>query len=65
MKITVNGEPRETQAATLAALLAECDFAGACVATAVNGDFAPRGSREALTLREGDAVEVVAPMQGG
>lgn len=65
----MNGEPRETEAETLAALLFElAESEGVqteAVATAVNGAFAPAGERAALRLSEGDAVEIVSPRQGG
>ncbi|SIO11104.1 sulfur carrier protein ThiS [Vannielia litorea] len=64
MKIVLNGQAREVAATTLSALLRECGFSGR-VATAVNEDFIPVASRDSHRLREGDRVEVVAPMQGG
>ncbi|MFC5737503.1 sulfur carrier protein ThiS [Sinirhodobacter huangdaonensis] len=64
MNITLNGTPRQTRAATLAALLDEQGLGGK-VATARNGDFVPAARRATTTLAEGDQIEVVAPMQGG
>lgn len=64
MNITLNGTPRQTRAATLAALLDEQGLGGK-VATARNGDFVPAAQRATTTLAEGDQIEVVAPMQGG
>ena len=63
--ITVNGERTETPARTLAELVAAGGFAETQVATALNGDFVSRGARAATLLTEGDAVEIVAPRQGG
>ncbi len=63
--IELNGEPLDTEAATLADLLDEKGYNGAVVATALNGTFLPKGLRAATPLSDGDAVEVVAPMQGG
>jgi sulfur carrier protein len=63
--ITVNGERTETPARTLAELVAAGGFAETQVATALNGDFVARGARAATVLSEGDAVEIVAPRQGG
>ena len=63
--IEFNGEPTATEAATLADLLEEKGYNGAVVATALNGTFLPKGLRAATPLSDGDAVEVVAPMQGG
>ena len=37
----------------------------AVVATALNGQFVPVGSRTNARLAEGDRLEVLAPMQGG
>ena len=65
MKITVNGTPRETGAATLAALLEELGHGGAKVATAVNESFVPAAIRPEQRLNEGDRIEIVAPRQGG
>ena len=63
--ITVNGERTETPARTLAELVAAGGFAETQGATALNGDFVARGARAATVLSEGDAVEIVAPRQGG
>ena len=63
--ITLNGEPTETEARTLAELVAACGYAETQVATALNGDFVARAARAATLLREGDKVEIVAPRQGG
>jgi sulfur carrier protein len=65
MKILVNGASRETAASDLAGVLAELGYSSAHVATAVNGQFVPSGSRQATALTEGDRLEVLAPMQGG
>jgi sulfur carrier protein len=65
MKITVNGEGREVQAQTLRDALAELGLADAIVATALNRDFVPAAARGETALAEGDAIEIVAPMQGG
>jgi sulfur carrier protein len=65
MKILVNGAWRETSAPDLAACLNELGYQAAVVATAVNGEFVPAGSRATRPLTEGDRLEVVAPMQGG
>jgi sulfur carrier protein len=65
MKIVVNGEQRQIEAATLAAALAALDYAGATVATALNGEFVPKRAREATPLKDGDKIEILAPRQGG
>jgi sulfur carrier protein len=65
LNIQLNGEWREVRAADLAGALAELGFADAVIATAVNGEFVPAGSRAAAALTEGDRLEVLSPMQGG
>lgn len=65
MTITVNGAETQVSATRLDAVLEELGYTGAVVATAVNGAFIPRAGRAELTLNEGDALEVVAPLQGG
>jgi sulfur carrier protein len=65
MLIDFNGQPLQTTATTLAGLLVEQGVVGEHVATAVDGEFVPRGRRVACALGEGTRVEVLAPMQGG
>ena len=65
MKIFLNGEPIDAQAATLADLLEAEGFGGAKVATAVNSTFVPVSARANHSLNDGDSIEVLAPMQGG
>ena len=65
MKISVNGKPTETSAATLADLLAELGKADAKIAAALNEGFVPAAQRANTDLADGDRVEIVAPRQGG
>jgi sulfur carrier protein len=65
MKILVNGAWRDTDASDLASALQELGYGDSVVATALNGEFVPTGSRPRARLAEGDRVEVLAPMQGG
>jgi sulfur carrier protein len=65
MRIRVNGEEREVAAATLDALLAELGYDDGPFATALNRDFVRSMDRSNALLRDGDAVEIVAPKQGG
>lgn len=65
MKITLNGESRDLTGPTVQDALAQIGLAEARVATALNGAFLPASVRAATTLKDGDALEVVAPMQGG
>jgi sulfur carrier protein len=65
MRILVNGAWHEIQAGELAELLSALGYRDAIVTTAVNGEFVAVAARAGLALREGDRVEVLAPMQGG
>jgi sulfur carrier protein len=65
MRIHVNGEPLDVAATTLAALLRELDYEGRTVATALNQNFVRRTDRVNTNLKEGDAVEILVPRQGG
>ncbi|WP_159585593.1 sulfur carrier protein ThiS [Chelativorans xinjiangense] len=65
MKLIVNGEALEASAATLAELLAELDYEGAWLATAVNGELVQAGERQVCRLRDEDRIEILSPMQGG
>ncbi len=65
MRIIVNGEPREVAALTLEALLSECGYHSAKIATALNSTFVHRHLRSETTLSENDRVEVVSPIEGG
>ena len=65
MKIILNGAEAEIAAARLDLVLEELGYAGAVVATALNEDFVAREARSGTTLKDGDRLEVVAPLQGG
>ena len=65
MKITLNGEPAEVFATTLEAALTELGYGDGPFATALNRDFVPAPERSRAALAEGDAIEIIAPMQGG
>lgn len=65
MRIQVNGEAREVEAATLDSLLRELDYGNAPVATALNLSFVRAADRATTALKQGDAVEIVTPRQGG
>ncbi len=65
MRITVNGEQQETQAATLEQLCATLGYGEQRVATAVNGEFVPSDERPKTRLHDNDRIEIVAPRQGG
>jgi sulfur carrier protein len=64
--ITLNGESRQVDdSATLADLVSALGQQPQSLATAVNGEFVPRGARATVQLREGDAVFTFQPITGG
>lgn len=65
MKIIVNGEPQESDAPTLGALLDDLGKGEAKVATSVNEAFVSKHQRAGHALHDGDRIEIVAPRQGG
>ena len=65
MKLTINGDEQQVQATNLQDLMDELGYAGARIATARNGEIVHRGDRASTPLTTGDAIEIVAPMQGG
>jgi sulfur carrier protein len=65
LQILLNGEPVVTQARDLDELCASLGFAGARIATAVNGSFVAAARRATTSLAPADAIEIVAPRQGG
>lgn len=65
MRIQLNGETVETEAATVDTLLEAQGFGGAKVATALNEEFVPAALRARTALKDGDRLEILAPMQGG
>ena len=64
MKITINGNSQLIQANNLADLLLELKYHGK-LATALNENFIPLSERKKTILKDGDRVEIVAPMEGG
>lgn len=65
MNIVINGENVETKNENLVALLSELGYGTAKVATALNEEFIPATSRSDTHLKNGDRLEILAPMQGG
>ncbi|WP_366657047.1 sulfur carrier protein ThiS [Fodinicurvata sp. EGI_FJ10296] len=65
MRVIVNGEPAEVSAETLEAALVELKYGDMTVATALNQGFVPAPQRSATPLKDGDRIEVIAPMSGG
>ena len=65
MNIHVNGKALDVAAATLATLLLELEYEEGAVATALNQNFVRKSDRGKTSLKEGDAVEILTPRQGG
>lgn len=64
MQLQVNGTAQEVDATTLDGLLGELGYSDR-VATALNEAFVPKSARATTPLKDGDRVEILAPMQGG
>lgn len=64
-RLTVNGSPRETPAATLAELLEELGLAGRPVAAERNGAVVPKREHAHTNLKENDTLELVTLVGGG
>jgi thiamine biosynthesis protein ThiS len=66
MRITLNGEPREVEGpVTVDALLEALDVNPRQVAVALNGEVVTRSRWQQVTVRDGDAVEIVRAVGGG
>ena len=66
MKIIVNGEARDLARETcIADLLKQLGYAQTSVAVALNQDFVSRTAYGATVIKDGDELEIVAPIQGG
>lgn len=66
MKVTINGQPKDFEAPlNLYDVLEQEEVIGMMIAVARNGNFVPKGDYAQIFLEDGDAIEIVAPMQGG
>lgn len=64
LTIQLNGDSIQIPSESLQTVLA--DFALKTVfAVALNGEFVPREHYSGITLKNGDQLEIVSPMQGG
>ena len=63
--ITLNGENRQTSAATIAELARELDLDPAKIAVERNGEIAPRSTLADTPVLDGDVLEVVHFVGGG
>lgn len=65
ISLTVNGDSRRTEAATIAALVRELGLNPQKVAVEHNGEIAPRSSLDMVALTDGDRLEIVHFVGGG
>lgn len=65
MKLTVNGQEQDSDAVTVGDLIARLGYNGNHFAVAVNLAHVPRSEYAQTSLKAGDAVEILMPMQGG
>lgn len=66
MKITVNGQDRQTEnAITVRQLVEQLGLGNAAVAVELNREVVPRRAHDATPLKEGDVLEVVTLVGGG
>jgi sulfur carrier protein len=63
--ITINGQKKNVSAPDIASLLKAEGYEGKLVAVALNGTFVPRQEHANTNIKDGDDIEIVAPMQGG
>ena len=65
LSLTVNGETRRTQAATIAELVRELSLKPEKVAVERNGVIVPRSTLGEAPLADGDVLEIVTFVGGG
>ena len=65
MKIKLNGELRETDAATLDQLVASYQLSPEAVVIECNGAIAPKQAWGATALGDGDQIEIITFVAGG
>jgi sulfur carrier protein len=65
MRVIVNGDAREINAANVDALLSELEYEGTHFAIALNYDVLPKSRWAETALKNGDEIEIITPRQGG
>ena len=66
MRVAVNGEPLDVaDGLNIADVLRQLGHEETSVAVAVNEEFVSRRNYAATVLKQDDAKEIVAPLQGG
>lgn len=65
MQITLNGEPKNISATTIAELLAEISAPPRGIAVERNGEIIPKSLHDDTALNDNDVVEIVSFIGGG
>lgn len=66
ISLSINGEPAELpQPMTVAALLDARGLTGKRVAVERNGEIVPKSQHTAVTVADGDRIEIVVAVGGG
>lgn len=65
LKISLNDEWIEVDQTRLSDAMLAWNYHSKKCAVAVNGEFVPRSDYQDIVLKEGDTVDVVAPVGGG
>lgn len=65
ISITVNGETRRSEAATIAGLVRELGLKPEKVAVEANAVIVPRSTLDDASLKDGDVLEIVHFVGGG
>lgn len=65
MKLTLNGQPHDTDARTVRELIDQLGYSQQAVAVEVNRELVPRKQHETTELHDGDAIELVTLVGGG
>jgi len=65
MKLTLNGQTKDTEARTVRDLLVELGLGEQAVAVEVNRQVVPKARHGQTALSDGDAIELVTLVGGG
>ena len=65
MKIQINNTPKETQATTLSALIAEAGLPEKGIAAAIDNQMIPKAEWESTPLHEGANIVIIKAACGG
>ena len=65
MKIQINNTPKETQATTLSALIAEAGLPEKGIAAAIDNKMIPKAEWESTPLHEGANIVIIKAACGG